>query len=196
MDKYNLQSNETVLIKNDQVYHNDTNGDLILTNLFLVFISTKGMFTTKYITQRYPINQIKVFNGHAQIIAGKNGEIDIYFVNSQEHFRFWNNENFFSDKKAEKEAARWVNAINQLITGQVVDTSVTSANVIPGTEFLAETLKGTYDTFKGTFGIKSKTQDSKLPEKVACKCTSCGAPISGIKAQVVRCQYCDSEQQL
>jgi flagellar motor switch protein FliN len=106
------------------VRHGKTNGELILTNLNLVYITTKGVFKTTYITQKYPINQIKVFNGKAQVILGKNGDIDIYFRNEQESFRFWNNDTLFSDKKAEKEAAKWVNAINQLIAGQVPEFDI------------------------------------------------------------------------
>jgi hypothetical protein len=41
------------------------------------------------------------------------------------------------------------------------------------------------------------TEPKKVaPERVARKCSSCSAPISGIKGQVVCCHYCDSDQQL
>ena len=196
MDKYTLQPNESIVMKNENVSHGNTNGELTLTNINLLYIRTKGVFKTRYIIQRYPINQIKVFNEKAQAILGEDGNMDIYFINGQETFKFLNNETFFSDKKAKKEAVRWVNAINELRTGQVPEFDMSATTALPGTEFIAGTIKGTLDIFKGTLGIRPKTEGAKPYGKIAVKCTSCGAPISGIKGQVVRCQYCDSDQQL
>jgi hypothetical protein len=196
MATYDLQPNESVLLDSKQVRHGDSSGELVLTNLSLIYVTSKGVFKTTYINQRFPINQIRAFNGKTSVILGKNGNLDIYFMNGQESFRFWNDDMLFSEKKAEKEATKWADAINQLIAGQtpVFDNSVSSA--IPDTEFIAETLKDTFNTVKGTFGIKTKTQTEATPEKIAGKCTSCGAPISGAKGQIVRCQYCDTDQQL
>ena len=38
MDKYNLQTNESVLLKSEKVYHGKKSGELVLTNLNLFFI--------------------------------------------------------------------------------------------------------------------------------------------------------------
>lgn len=195
MAKYNLQPNESFILNNENVRHGNTSGELILTNLNLVYIISKGVFRTTYITQLYPINQIKVFNGKAQAILGNDGNIDIHFINRMESFKFWNTDMLFSLKKAEKEAGRWVNAINQLIIGQVskidqpVSTSLASAEVIAGT------IKDTFDIFKGALVGKSKN-NNEIPIKASKKCIFCGAPISGTKGQIVRCQYCDADQQL
>lgn len=195
MDKYNLQPNESFVLNSEHVRHGKTNGELILTNLNLVYTTSKGVFKTTYIHQLYPINQIKVFNGKAQAILGKDGSIDIHFINGQESFEFWNNDTLFSEKKAEKEAGKWVSAINQLITGQVSEIDMAVNSTSAGVEVIAGTIKDTFDTFKGTLGIKSKNND-EMPTKVAKKCSSCGASISGIEGQIVCCQYCDSDQQL
>lgn len=195
MDKYNLQPNESFIINNEHVRHGNTSGELILTNLNLVFITSKGVFKTIYIPQLFPINQIKQFNGKAQTILGKEGNIDIHFINGQESFQFWNSDTLFSEKKAEREAGRWVNVINQVITGQVSEIDMSVSPAIAGTEFIAGTIKDTFDTFKGAFGIKSKSSN-EMPTKAVKKCSSCSAPISGTKGQIVRCKYCDSDQQL
>ena len=195
--EYSLAPNESIIMKSELVYCGKTSGELILTNLYLVHITAKGTFKTTYTTQRYPVNQIKVFNGKAQALLGKSGDVDIYFINGQVSFTFSNNETLFSEKKAEQEAAKWVNAINQLITGENVEVNVSAKTAIPGTEMIAGALGGTVDAFKGALGFKSnKPASTELNEKVAIKCISCGASVSGNKGRVVRCSYCDTDQQL
>lgn len=195
MDKYNLQPNEYFILNNENVYNGNTRGELILTNLNLVHIISKGIFKTTYIPQLYPINQIKVFNGKAQAILGEDGKIDIHFINGVESFKFWNDDVLFSAKKAQKEASKWVNAINQLITGEVSETDTSVSSEVTGAEVIVGTIKDTFDTVKGTFGIKQKS-NIEMPTKAVKKCSCCGAPISGTKGQIIHCQYCDSDQQL
>lgn len=195
MYSYNLQSNESFILNNEHVSHNNSSGELILTTLNLVYISTKGLFRKTHSAHQYPISQIRVSNGKAQAIMGKNGKIDIYFINGQESFKFWNNEPLFSEKKAEKEAAKWANAINQLLSGQIPEIGYSVNMALPGTEYVAETLKDTIGTVKETLGVKTKI-NNRIPEKTAKKCRACGASISGTKGQIVHCQYCNTEQQL
>lgn len=190
MADYYLQPNESIILKNENVYHGNNSGELILTNMNLVFITTKGILKKNYITQKYPVNQIKVFNGKAQAMLGKEGKIDIYFMNGQESFRFWNNDTFFSDRKAENEAAGLAEAINQLLTGSTGDYKTSKSNAVPGVGFMAESLKETFDSVKGAFGVQS---NNKLTEKVSKKCSFCGAQLSGIAGQIVHCRYCDGE---
>ena len=194
--EYSLAPNESVIMKSDLVYSGKTRGELILTNLYLVYITAKGTFKTTYATQRYPVNQIKVFNGKAQALHGKGGNVDIYFMNGQVSFTFLSNETFFSEKKAEQEAVKWVNAINQLLTGESVEISASAKTAIPGTEMIAGALGGTVDAFKGALGIKPNKPSTDSNEKIATKCFSCGATVSGNRGRVVRCSYCDSDQQL
>jgi hypothetical protein len=196
MANYNLQPNEAFILSSEHVYSGKSSGELILTNLNLIFlIEKRGMFKTTYIPQIYPVNQIKVFNGKAQVVAGKNGNIDIFFINGQESFRFGDDGALFGGKKGEKEAAKWVAAVNQLITGQATEIDLSGNTALSGTEFIAGSIKGTLDTFKGALGIKTK-DDNKLPEKIATKCSACGASVSGLQGQIINCQYCGTEQQL
>jgi hypothetical protein len=162
--------------------------ELILTNLNIVLVR-KGIFGNAKGIQIFPLNQVKVFNGQAQVLLGKtrggSPQIDVYLLNGQESFGFNN----------KKEAVKWITNINKLITGNGAEVDTLPSMAIPGAEYIAETLKGTMDTFKGALGIKSKN-NNEMPTKVAKKCSSCGAPISGTKGQIIRCQYCDADHHL
>ena len=194
--EYKLSHNEAIIMKSEHVYRGKAKGELILTNQNLVHVVAKGMFKTTYITQQYPINQIKIFGGKAQTLLGKNGNVDIYFVDGQESFRFWNDETLFSEKKAEKEAIKWVDALNQLIKGEEVDIGASANTATIGTEIIADALGGTVSAFKDALGIKSKKSSTDSIERVTKKCSSCGAPVSGIKGKIARCPYCDTDQEL
>ena len=78
---------------------------------------------------------------------------------------------------------------NELVLDEAANISVKKA--IPGTEAIADALGGTIAAFKGALGIANKE-----PTEIVAKCNSCGASILGIKGKAVRCQYCDSAQQL
>jgi len=194
--EYDLQPNETIIIRSENVYRGNMSGELILTNLNLVHITTKGVFKTTYIPQRFPTNQIKIFNGKAQALLGKNGVMDVYFINGQESFRFYNSDTLFSEKKAEKEAMNWVNAINHLVTGAdiIFEESVNTVSV--GAEMVAGVLGDTVGAFKDALGFKSKKTSTDVVDKVAKKCSFCGAAISGNKGQIIRCLYCNADQLL
>jgi hypothetical protein len=162
--------------------------ELILTNLNLVLIE-KGVFGKVKSTQTFPVNQIKVFNGQAQAILGKQSsgapKLDVYFLNGQENFGF----------ESKRDVIKWIKNINALVSGNEIDIDSTPSTAIPGAEMVAETLKGTVDAFKGTFGIKSR-KDKNTSENVVAKCNSCGATISGKTGQVVNCPYCGTVEQL
>jgi len=179
MDKYNLQSNEMVILLNEEVEHGGKSGELVLTNLNLIHIVSKGVFKTTYVIQRYSIRDIRLVNVKAQAILGKDGDLDIYFMTgTRKSFEFYN----------KRESAFWLESINKILVGEQVE--ITKSRVIPGTYYIARTLKGTIDTFKGVFKEKIEEQI------VAGNCGSCGATVSGKKGDVTRCQYCDCDQQL
>ncbi|MDR3321519.1 MAG: hypothetical protein LBS93_03645 [Synergistaceae bacterium] len=130
--------------------------------------------------------------------------LEIYFTDGQsESFGFQ-----VSDKEAEREILKCIKALNKAVTGKSIDDeldeefSEKQSMALPGTEYLAETLKETVDTFKSVFGFKVSTDGKgesstpRKPEKVAKKCACCGAPISGKKGQIVHCEYCNTGQQL
>jgi hypothetical protein len=140
--------------------------------------------------QAFPVNQIKVFNNQAQIVMSKTRggypQIEVYFSNRQENFGF----------ESKKDAANWIEKINRLVIGEDVEINISAKTAIPGTEMLAEALGGTVDAFKNALGFKSKQSTVESVEKVAKKCNSCGAMVSGKKGQIVRCSYCDADPQL
>lgn len=195
MAKYNLLPNESLILKSENVKHGGMmasfSDELILTNLNIIHIS-KGFFGNVKDVVRYPVNQIKIYNGEPQVILSKQqggtNQLDIFFQNGQKSFEF--------QSSGKKEIIQWINAIYKLLTGKEYSVA-TSA--IPGTEYVAKTLKDTVDVFKNVFGIKNKTNEIGLKTtsvKVTKKCISCSAPLSGVQGQVVRCIYCDTEQVL
>lgn len=193
MANYNLQPNESIIIKSENVLHADGSrsnhsDELILTNLSIVLI-TKGAFGNIKGILKYPINQVKIHNGRAQAILNNHNNLprlDIYFINGFESFEFTN----------KKEVLLWTDKVNRLLTGEPAYTDPKDRLAIPGTELIATTLKDTFDTVKGVFGKSSENTISTQAIKVTKKCMSCGAPIIGNKGQTVTCRYCDSVQNL
>lgn len=196
MSEYQLRPDESLVMKSDRVLYGGVmsgyTNELVLTNKNIVLIK-KGIMGKAKGIQHFPLNQVKVFDGKAQAISSKqqNGypQLEVYLINSQEKFGF----------ESKREVEKWVTSINQLLTVGSVSTNDAAKYAIPGTEVLADTLKGTVDTFKNAFGVRSSKKANSSVDShgsIAGKCTSCGAPISGIKGQLVTCQYCDTSQQL
>jgi len=186
MDKYNLLPDESIILKCESVFLGNKLGELILTNYYLTHIIEKGAFKKKYVVQQYSLNQIKVYDGKAQIALGKSNTLDVYLINSNVSFRFYSDD-FFSGKKMKKDCEQFASKINELVTGEIIEYGNSDNRALPGTEFLAGTLKGTIDTFKGVFNTPP------VEEKVAKPCPSCTASMSGTKGDVVKCQYCNTE---
>jgi hypothetical protein len=197
MGSYQFQANEVEIMKIGEVTRRKSmfsieNGELILTNLFLVW-NTKNMFGKTKNTEQYPLRNIKVFNDKAQIKCHKNVNMNnpiltIYFTNGEAVFEFMN--------KSEHEIKKIANSINHVVTGTKENIYEVTNIYIPGIGKAAEVLKGTVDVFKDTFGVKQNKQYENINEKIAKKCSSCSAPISGTKGEVVYCNYCDTNQQL
>lgn len=159
--------------------------ELILTDQSIIYIN-KGIFKNTKSIQRFSINQIKIYDNKPQVILGKqfNGlpQLEIYFLNGQETFMFQSN--------GKNEIIKWIDSIYQLTTGHSADINSRDRTVIPGVEFVAETLKGTIDTFKGSFGIKAEKDMFETKSRMLKKCISCMEPISGMEGHTVRCRYC------
>ncbi|MDR1978054.1 MAG: hypothetical protein LBQ42_04905 [Synergistaceae bacterium] len=205
MANYILQPNEAIILKSKSVKHGFWGGytdEIMLTNLNFVWTSIGTFGFPKKIYQ-YPLNQIKVFNGRTQAILGeqsrtKSPMLEMYFVNGQEEsFEFP-----VSAKEAKKEIWKWIKAINIAVTGNELDDGegedeISDDSLLGAFREIGTELK---EAFIGPSKVKrdSKATSAKPahPEKIARKCSSCGAPISGTKGQRVRCKYCDSDQQL
>lgn len=181
MNDYKLYPNEAILFKSEDAFQGMHKGDLVLTNLAILW-AEKNLFGKIKNVNRISFNQVKMYNGNPQVRLGKSGngmpQLEIYIVNRQENFSF-NNTLF-----GKREVSKWINKITQAITGHAPDKSFTS---IPGTEFVADTLKGTVGAFTDSLGLK---------KTISTKCMACKAPIAGKKGETVQCKYCDTQQTL
>jgi len=190
MTKYNLQPNEAMLLNEERVRHGGIfasyTDELILTNLNLVLVK-KGTFGNSKGIRVFPVKQVKVYNGQAQAMIGKdkNGTpaLEVYFLNGQEKFGF--------QSGGKKKILTWVAKINQVVTGQQSPAEQEMGTPLPGAELVAGVLRDTVAVFKAKLGPKADA-----PVRVAEKCSGCGAPISGTRGLTINCEYCGTVQQL
>jgi len=190
MARYNLQPNEVLVHKESSVLHGGLlaayTDELMLTNLNLILIK-KGLLGNSKGALTFPVDQIKVHDGQAQALLGKatNGmpRLEVYFVHGQESFGF--------QTTGKKSVLQWITKINEVVTGKAAPPAA-SGMAIPGAALVADTLKDTIDVFKGRFGAKASTP----PAPATQKCGACGAPVSGVRGQVVTCEYCGTALQL
>jgi len=187
--KYNLRPNEVVLLEDDSAYHGDGGwGELTLTNLNLVVRTTimgKGLFGKSSVAIRtFPVNQIKVYNGraHARMDTTRGREVlEVYFLHGEEQFRF--------SKGGKRKIQTWIGKINEAVTGQTAPEI--NSYALPGADLVAGALKDTLGAFRSKLSAQPETFVT-----VATKCVSCGAPLSGVRAQKITCAYCLVDQQL
>lgn len=187
MDNYHLEPDEAVVVECESVTLEEgklinTSGTLILTSQNLIWL-TKGVFGKTKSVQKYPLTEVKIFNNEAQVKLdekiGEDSLLSVFFKNFQLRFRLMER----------KKARELFNNIHKLVTGSADD--LVSVSAIPGVDFIANTLKETASVFMKSFGIKMNQ-----PEPVTTKCGNCGAPISGLSGQVVKCSYCDTSIKL
>lgn len=190
-DRYDLQPNEVVILKDENVAHGGFRSaytdELILTNLNLVLLK-KGMFGNSKGVLTFPVNQIKVHNQQAQAVIGQArkkgwGVLEVYFLNGQETFSF--------QSGGKKKLNEWIVKINHAVTGQEASVQQAWGMALPGAALVAGVMKDTLGVFKSKLGSKSDA-----PVKVAVKCRACGAPVTGYQGQAITCEYCGSAQQL
>ena len=200
-----LMPNESIILQEVSVAHGGVmaiyTDELYLTNLNLICVS-KGMFGNTKKTFKYPLNQIKMYNGKPQAVMGKlsNGTacLDIYFLNGTESF------NFQSANK--KKINAWIEAISNVLGRGNGQTDYPDDSEYDDDETVIGAFKEVGEEFKevgkelfGAFGIKTKKPTKNATAetgKISKKCMSCSAPLTGNKGQVVKCRYCDTEQTL
>lgn len=186
MNNLNLMPNEAVILKNDSVSRYEgksfgNSGELVLTNMNLFFIVQKGFFGNKQEVQKFPLNQVKVIDGKAQLRVSNDNNLEIYFMNGQQSFSF--------SSFGKRDSVKWANAVSKALTGHEADLTDDEKSYIAGVGAVADTLKNTFGSFKKGLGINEKE-----PERATTRCMSCRAPLAGIKGQIVKCKYCDTEQ--
>ncbi|MFT4288553.1 hypothetical protein [Nocardioides sp.] len=192
MAKYRLQPDEVVILTADHVQRGDSRlpvytDELILTNLHLIWVG-KGILGNAKGIAYFPLSSIKVFEDTAQARLGQAPnrvpQLEVYFQSDEETFRF--------QAGSKREIGEWVSAINRVVTGNDVSPGRSTRGALPGTEAVAESLRDTFNQFKAAFGGGRSAPPPSGSTKVSTKCSSCGAPISGVRGTTVVCQYCDS----
>ena len=194
--KFTLQPDEWVVLESEPGgYHQPPSGllrqplstssqTIVLTNRNIILVTT-GMTGRSKGARYFPLNQLVIASGHPRITetsrAGRN-LLEIHFQGGIETFGF----------RRKKELMAWSDNIAKLLVGDNDDFSTGRDKAIPGVAAVAGSLKDTFGAVKSSLGLESGSKS----KQVAGKCTSCGAPISGNSGGVVRCKYCDSDQQL
>lgn len=193
MADYVLHPDEAVILKENTVYYgpralNAGTFELVLTSKKLVLIrkhlGLRASVTPKEV-RTFPISQIKLFNGQPQVMLVNRKEVEIYFLNGPETFRFSLN----------KVAANWVDQINLLASGResevVVNNNVTNAS---SPDYIKDINREAWDILWFRPGAKPRAPE--IVQKVSGECSHCGAPIEGLKDRVATCAYCGKSQQV
>ncbi len=196
MEGLNLRNNEVILYQEDSIsyaYNNRYIGirELYLTNFSLILVD-RSVFKRqiKNIT-KHNLNEVNIINDmpHVQIKSSDQEDVIISFNNNIVVLGF----------DSRREAKQWQNNIISIITGEKMQFDNHLPTEILGSEDLANALYDTVDLFKGVFNKKEpvvKQQIKSKVEYVSKNCKGCGAPISGKIGTLIKCDYCDTQQQL
>lgn len=178
-----LQPKETILLHNTGVHRQGNpefyTDELFLTNRNMIYVR-KGFFGRIKNIQTYPLSQIKIQNGQAQVqmqkIGGYTPRLQIYFKSGPESFAF--------QCRGKKKILSWVTQMHRLL-----DTPDIMENIPePSVPDAAPTPEST--------GVFSNSAKYFPPRPITKNCTGCGAPLSGSRGETVRCEYCDTDQTL
>lgn len=194
--KYSLMPNEAVILKEVGVEHGEGwmsgfTDELVLTNQNIVCTS-KGTFGNVKDIFRYPLNQIKKYEGKPQIIMGKTSggmpTLEIYLVNGAVETFIFKNEN-------KKKIRQWIDAVNKINSGEPVEQDFSSFDsdneIVNKIKEVGSQAMEAGSEILGALGIRP---GKKAAQAASGKCVSCSAPIAGCKGQKVKCKYCDTEQ--
>ena len=117
MSKYELAKDEVVILETGAARESISNsGTLTLTNYCLVFSWTTGFFKTVDHHIAFPLSDIKVFNGQAQVKASKPTPISSFYYPLTFFFTD-TTEVFLLPPETKKSIGDWVESTNELVTG-------------------------------------------------------------------------------
>lgn len=186
MTKFDLRTDEVVLVPNIEIGFDDTTFDdeLVLTNFDIVIIHRYkvGLFKKETEVIRYPVKDIKLYEGRVQASIVKNSskpKVGINYVDKYEEY-------YFKDNKS---AVNFLEALSKLLTGGTKNYVTNSKFDFLNAELVADALKGAVDSISDVLGIKKSTMVTK-------RCISCGANIDGVSNTVVKCPFCGTNQEL
>ncbi len=179
MPAYNLDNDEAVIMQTSGVSIGAFQSvDLILTNKNLIQIN-KGLLGNAKDTFKYPLSDLKVLNGKANVLIGKskNGskQLELYFAGYE---RFYSFNSGSSENK-------WANEIIKAHKKRLAE--IDSANKSSDGGGVTKTLKGALDVALNIIPIKKET----VPK--INKCPKCGAELTGPKGTAVTCSYCETQ---
>lgn len=190
MADYDLKSDEVLLLKETSVSSRGdlkSLGDLILTNLNLVFIAKSAILGRVVGVYASPLKDIKVYNDEPQIRI-TNGDLEIQFLDSIERF-------YLGNKVLTGNWARFMRMTRNGETRvkEYREKEYSKTKALPGTKFVAGKLKETIDVFSDTFGI-GKHANQKIAQEMTVKCYNCGAKMTGMSGTKMKCAYCGNMQ--
>ncbi|MCR4841068.1 MAG: hypothetical protein K5848_05950 [Lachnospiraceae bacterium] len=174
MISYNLDEDEIVLMQEEHASWGSKNVRLLLTNKSIIQV-TKGMFGKDKFVNKYPLMDLRVFNGKPNVRVGKLGlgqsQLELYF---QKHEKFYRLRGVFTEKK-------WADAIEKAY-----------AELNPGSSSTTEkTSKLPFKLPKIGFSTKKELASNGDGVRVL-KCRNCGADLPPTTEKEVTCEYCGS----
>lgn len=154
-------------------------GNLMVTNQRIIFSKT-GAFGISKVAGEWPITDVKVFDGTAQVkvtsVYGTQTKLDIYLRSGQL--------SYFVNGAGNSEVSVFANEVNHAATG-------TDEDVYSG-EGNAKGLKAIAQVFRGSMAEEAQKVDKSKQQKIALKCPHCGGSFEGVRGKTAKCPYCDS----
>lgn len=204
-DEYNLVPGEVLIMSSEGVVlieGKERQGldELALTNKNLILVNevSTGLFSSKRMLKRCPLDLIACPEGIPQAFLGKRrDEYVLQVVFADESLTLW----FPDNEKCE--AKRWADAIRCAVVGDIDGIETEKSPVPKEVTGLLDGVGG----FVGAFLAEAsdtaheatrprQTPRKTVPPKTAAKCLGCHAPLSGSKGGVVTCDYCGTKQTL
>ena len=193
-----LEPGEHIII-NETTLGNLDYSFLILTNTNIIHVK-KGFLGKIKSLKKFPIQNIDINNNdEIQMFLTKSTtfyQLEIYFNGIYKEFKFL----------TKYDAQMFFTKISRLLGATPENQNF---NAIPGTEFLAETVKDTINVFKRAFSgepnkpqkinaqkVTNSNKANNVKNTITKKCKLCGATISGYEGSIETCKYCNTNQQL
>lgn len=205
MDDLNLEPGEFVIKQTDQATFPAASTDLelglvVLTNRNLILVADKptGIFSSRKLVKRCPLEQVHDMYGIPQAIVTKSGNnwmVQVAFNDDAVCLQF--------EQNARRQAQSWADAVKCAATGNL--NRIGADDLVPdGVADLVDGARGIVGAFGAAFGSASGKQSSTgkshgettRPAMADARCRGCHAPLSGRKGAMVTCPYCDTKQTL
>lgn len=155
---------------------------LVLTNQRLVWYET-GITGKIKNPREYYLSDLYLENDEPQLFVKDSPLTDMVVT-----FYFIDGQVSFSATMGYKAGLK--NLVSHVKNNALSDTKSIKA-IVGGAEVLADTVGETINVFKKSLGIRTKRDEINV-----CRCSSCGASISGKHGDVIKCQYCGAPNRI